>query len=347
MRRFLLIIAIILGSLGAPSVNSNAADIKPVEVVEWNLEFFSASLEVNGLHSDLKARIPWYSEVYSAWPLSVRYPKKVYLENTNEDEICYSLPLQIRKEIADTYILNEKNPIEIVFTPKIIFEKNNVTFRDSTLKIGPGDWISGNSILNKNVVFCLTRGQMDANPVIAILLQFSLSYSRLFSEFNTPKNLCNDVTPDSCKYIGGYGAGIDVTQMKYLVIDEVKNYEIKIAELKTFLGLPPCPVSLNCELAKRNLAFLESDLVNSKVRKLTAELKAKQDAEFAAAELKAKQEAEAKAAELRAKQEVEAKAKVAKLAAANKKITITCVKGKLTKKVTSIKPVCPSGYKKK
>ena len=27
--------------------------------------------------------------------------------------------------------------------------------------------------------------------------------------------------------------------------------------------------------------------------------------------------------------------------------TITCVKGKLTKKVTAVKPVCPKGYKKK
>ena len=30
-----------------------------------------------------------------------------------------------------------------------------------------------------------------------------------------------------------------------------------------------------------------------------------------------------------------------------KKLTITCVKGKLTKKVTAVKPVCPKGYKKK
>lgn len=30
-----------------------------------------------------------------------------------------------------------------------------------------------------------------------------------------------------------------------------------------------------------------------------------------------------------------------------KKITITCVKGKLIKKVTAVKPVCPKGYKKK
>ena len=78
--------------------------------------------------------------------------------------------------------------------------------------------------------------------------------------------------------------------------------------------------------------------------KAAAELKAKQEAEAkAAAELKAKQEAEAKAAaELKAKQEVEAKA-----AATSKKSTITCVKGKLTKKVTAVKPKCPAGYKKK
>ena len=34
-------------------------------------------------------------------------------------------------------------------------------------------------------------------------------------------------------------------------------------------------------------------------------------------------------------------------AAASKKITITCVKGKTTKKVTAVKPKCPSGYKVK
>jgi len=63
---------------------------------------------------------------------------------------------------------------------------------------------------------------------------------------------------------------------------------------------------------------------------------------IAAAELKAKQEADAKAAaELKAKQEADAKA------AALKKTTITCIKGKLVKKVTAVKPVCPKGYKKK
>jgi hypothetical protein len=91
--------------------------------------------------------------------------------------------------------------------------------------------------------------------------------------------------------------------------------------------------------------------------KAAAELKAKQELEVRiAAELKAKQEAEAKAAaELKAKQETEAKAaadlKAKKesesKAALLKKTTVTCVKGKLVKKVTGVKPVCPKGYKKK
>ena len=36
-----------------------------------------------------------------------------------------------------------------------------------------------------------------------------------------------------------------------------------------------------------------------------------------------------------------------KAPAAAKKLTITCVKGKTTKAVTGVKPVCPTGYKKK
>jgi len=30
-----------------------------------------------------------------------------------------------------------------------------------------------------------------------------------------------------------------------------------------------------------------------------------------------------------------------------KKTIITCIKGKVVKKVTAVKPACPSGYKKK
>ncbi len=76
----------------------------------------------------------------------------------------------------------------------------------------------------------------------------------------------------------------------------------------------------------------------------------------AEAEAKAKAEAEARAkaeAEARAKAETEAKAKANQILTTatskvtTKKTTITCVKGKLTKKITQLRPKCPAGYKKK
>ena len=68
---------------------------------------------------------------------------------------------------------------------------------------------------------------------------------------------------------------------------------------------------------------------------LEAEAKAK-----AEAEAKAKAEAEAKA---KAEAEAEAKSEIKRKA----KKTITCVKGKTSKKITALKPKCPPGYTKK
>ena len=68
-------------------------------------------------------------------------------------------------------------------------------------------------------------------------------------------------------------------------------------------------------------------------------------------EAKAKIEAITRAeAEAKAKAKAKAKEDALLLAAkmvALKKTTITCVKGKTTKKVTGVKPKCPAGYIKK
>ena len=117
-----------------------------------------------------------------------------------------------------------------------------------------------------------------------------------------------------------------------VVINLIPNSKINSVESLQLINLAKHKNSENALLA---------------IAKQEAETKAAADK--ATADLKAKQEAEAKAkaaAELKAKQEVEAKAAAAAKAAALKKTTITCIKGKLTKKVTAVKPVCPAGYKK-
>jgi F0F1-type ATP synthase membrane subunit b/b' len=118
--------------------------------------------------------------------------------------------------------------------------------------------------------------------------------------------------------------------------------------------------------ASENLGSEINRVTELALSKTAAELRVKQEAEAkavseqllikakadAAAEIKAKQEAEAKAARERIISEAKAEADrilaAAKATVATKKkTTITCVKGKLTKKVTAVKPVCPKGYKKK
>jgi hypothetical protein len=96
--------------------------------------------------------------------------------------------------------------------------------------------------------------------------------------------------------------------------------------------------------------YVEGKSTRAQEKKVKLEniTKAKVEADAkAAAELKVKKEEETKAAaELKAKQEAEARAAASKVVT-KKKTTITCVKGKLTKKVTAVKPTCPPGYKKK
>jgi len=132
-----------------------------------------------------------------------------------------------------------------------------------------------------------------------------------------------------------------------LIVAEDKQRELKKVEDERAAAELKAKQEAEAKAAVELTAKQEADVKAAAelTAKQEAELIAKQEAEAkAAAELKAKQEAEAKAkaaAELKAKQEAEAKA------AALKKTTITCLKGKLVKKVTAVKPVCPKGYKKK
>jgi hypothetical protein len=101
----------------------------------------------------------------------------------------------------------------------------------------------------------------------------------------------------------------------------------------------------------RNAA--EVNAAKAAAEKAVGDQKAKQEADAKAAADKVVAEAKAEAAKILAEANAQAKAAAAaaaaeaKAAAAAKKTTITCVKGKLTKKVIAVKPVCPKGYKKK
>lgn len=95
----------------------------------------------------------------------------------------------------------------------------------------------------------------------------------------------------------------------------------------------------------KDLVTKSAELKTKLGQEAESKARAASEAQAAADALKAKQAAEAKAAaDLKSKQEAEAKAVPAAVA---KKSTISCVKGKLIKKVTAVNPKCPAGYKKK
>jgi hypothetical protein len=132
----------------------------------------------------------------------------------------------------------------------------------------------------------------------------------------------------------GVGGGIAGFTPANKFLDLIKTAENIVAEDKRIEFAKAEEVRLAAELKARQEAEAKAKAEEEARARAEAELKAK-----AEAELKAKAEAEA-----RAKAEAEAKAK---LEAAKKKSTITCVKGKLTKKVTAVNPKCPKGYKKR
>ena len=129
---------------------------------------------------------------------------------------------------------------------------------------------------------------------------------------------------------------------------ELKAAAEKIAADKSVAELKAMAEKAAADLKAKIAADKAAADLKAAADKAAAELKAV--AEKAAADLKA-------AADKAAAEKVLADAKAsaakiladakAKAAAALKKTTITCVKGKLTKKVTAVKPVCPKGYTKK
>jgi hypothetical protein len=149
--------------------------------------------------------------------------------------------------------------------------------------------------------------------------------------------------------------------------------ELAVARLKSKVPIEKVAGEVVCSKNERlvggqlegksdTLSSIFGVAVNNFEERILAERVAKEEAEYQTAlekleadwKEKEKQAALDKIlADVKARSEAEAKAEAARIlaaakaAAAKKKTTITCVKGKLIKKVTSVKPVCPKGYKKK
>jgi hypothetical protein len=209
----------------------------------------------------------------------------------------------------------------------------------------PSFVFTGNYFENSSTTLSLEPRSVESYPN----LKASNNY------FATPTKVT--LVANGIEFSQNYWTGItseNELRSQVKVIDGITNITLPIIKFAPLLSSPPA--------AQQSLTRLRALLDAEVSAKAAAELKAKQEAEAkAASELKAKQEAEAKAAaDVRAKQDADAKAAAERVAAelkakqevsakeaATKRTTIVCIKGKLTKKVTAVKPVCPAGYRKK
>lgn len=116
--------------------------------------------------------------------------------------------------------------------------------------------------------------------------------------------------------------------------------DIDIDLMRQFYGESTCREAWSPALKAAKAEALE--IASKEAQELAAKVKA--DADKVAAEKAAADKIITD--KTAADKVIAAKAAAAKAAAAKKK-TITCVKGKLIKKVTAVKPVCPKGYKLK
>lgn len=116
-----------------------------------------------------------------------------------------------------------------------------------------------------------------------------------------------------------------------LLVTDLDSATMTLQFVPNSLTLSPEFKDLLSKSFERN-AQIESEVQAKRITE--GELKEKR-------ELAAKEAAAKAATDLKAQQEAVAKAAVAK------KTTITCIKGKITKKVTAVSPKCPSGYSKR
>ena len=217
------------------------------------------------------------------------------------------------------------------------------------------------AVSNENLVASASGGNINVTGTSATKPSISFSEVKQKSNFalvggqfevtlrvvstNGTKNVSGQINAPSGGFSGSSGQLVSGT-------DKDGTYRITFT-LASFAEIGSYRIDLYAVSAESLVSSASGGnfLVYASMEAKTADDKAAADK--AAGDLKAKQEADAKAAA--DKVVADAKAEAARILAeakakaseAMKKTTITCVKGKLTKKVTAIKPVCPKGYKKK
>jgi len=235
--------------------------------------------------------------------------------------------------VTNTIFVNMQNVAQDNGTAKYVFLNNafyEVSFFYAYANLG-----SGNNLTLESNVFL-----NDSVPLEIGVPGNGFTSTFKNNHFMTPRKLTLYIKPGDAT--GNYWSVNSESELRATakVIDGITDVLLKRVNFMPMLSSPPIvPNRIEAFLSSKQIPDFPdiTDSVKAAADKAAAELKAKQDAEAKAAADKVLADARAQAAKIIA----DAKAK------AIKKTSITCIKGKLVKKVTAVNPKCPAGYKKK
>lgn len=332
----IIFLSLVLLSFGLPS-SSHANSIG--EALIWKPGTIRPGFDQNALHIDLSKKIKWYSwDLENRYflsfrqPFSIRLAQEVKISDINVN--CTSVPIRIKRELSATEVTDASNQTLIQFFQADFGSKKGMTRSQLYSKpiiytVGPSSWNKIDNEIKLDVPICADSiGKSIAELVSnSVTINLRIAYATNFDEnLNKIDPKCDEILAGKCMFYSPIDQilGIKFSQSN-LDLESLKYaYQETIDKERNYLKTKPCDVPYAwydqqsnskimikdnralCEAAQWNLDFLNSEIV-------------------------------------RATKSLEP---TPKSTISPKKVTITCIKGKTTKKVSGTNPKCPKGYKK-
>jgi hypothetical protein len=338
MKRLISIfLALSVITFGLPS---NSYANSKGEALVWFPRTFSPAFVHTANHIDLSKKIKWFvwdveNKYFISYrqPFSIRPAQKVRISDVNAN--CTSVPIRVKREISQKEAADVSNQTLIQFFQADFGSNRGMTRSQLYSKpliftISQSSWNVVDDEIQLDVPICADSIGKSLSELLdnRVTINYRIAYSTNFDEnLNKIDPKCDEVLGDRCMFYSRIisfpnvefsQSNLDIESLKYA-------YQETIDKEKNYLQAKPCEVpylsydqqsnsnimvkdnKALCESAQRNLDFLNSEIAKA--------LKRSQP--------------------------------IPSTSVSPKALSITCIKGKTTKKVSGTNPKCPKGYKLK
>jgi hypothetical protein len=277
MKRILISVLTLTICLLGISPQSQSVEPNKSEFIEWNLGYWWLMFGVSGSHNDIQNYFPWYNYdpenspyISSQAPLSIRIPKSIILDFADKD--CINIPIQIRREVPKSVVVDESNILNLEFYPLRLNLSSQTIFSESPIyKLGPNSWNSDSKVVEVQLPACknLIGTSKKSLEGSYINLSFVHKYSRNLNSLNGETSKCMQIISDKCVFTVQSSGSIDLVVNNDRVVLLPELYNSKIKELQDYLDSKPCypggigeqlDANIYCANARDNIQLLNNEL---------------------------------------------------------------------------------------